>query len=275
MKNIHKFLSIAFVGALLLTTSCVETEDIMTGNVAVGGLVTPVTRNVPYKIGATNTFDVFFNVPVGPAIQKVELYKTFTNISGKVSNKELLTTLDVNGANTSAVFEGKVTLNYALLTNGLTIDGNPLPSNEALLNIGDAWTLTYISVMAGDERKVINASSTNVGVANAYAGYYVCTGVFTHPTAGARPINEEKYLKPISAYSCRITVGDLGSDYVVDIIVDPATNDVTYANGDPFDIIASAERSYYEPSTGKFYLNYYYVGGTGNRVITEVYTPKN
>jgi hypothetical protein len=129
--------------------------------------------------------------------------------------------------------------------------------------------------MTADSRKVENGSTTNIGVANAYAGNYLCTGTFTHPTAGQRPINEDKYLVPLTAYSCKIPVGDLGAaGYFVDITVDPVTNNVSYSNGTPTEIIASAARSYFDPVTGKFYLNYYYVGGNGNRVIEEVYTPK-
>jgi hypothetical protein len=143
------------------------------------------------------------------------------------------------------------------------------------LNIGESWTITYVATMTADSRKVENGSTTNIGVANAYAGNYLCTGTFTHPTAGPRPINEDKYLVPLTAYSCKIPVGDLGgAGYFVDITVDPVTNNVSYSNGTPTEIIASAARSYFDPVTGKFYLNYYYVGGNGNRVIEEVYTPK-
>ena len=274
MRNYFKYLAVVLIGSIFFLPSCIETDDLMTSNVSVGGLVTPVTKNVPYKLGATPSFDVSVLVPVGPAIQKVEMYKTFTDIAGKKSNTALLGTLDVNSANTSKDFTGKVTLKYADLIKDLTIGGKAMPANEGLLNIGEAWTITFTSVMANDQRKVNNGATTNIGVANAYAGDYQCVGVFTHPTAGPRPINEKKFLKPLTAYSCNIPVGDLGgSGYFVDIVVDPVTNTVTYKNGTPAEIIASAERSYYEPSTGKFYLHYYYVGGTGNRVIDEVYTP--
>ena len=274
MRNYFKYLAVALIGSIFFLTSCIETDDLMTSNVSVGGLVTPVTKNVPYKLGATPSFEVSVLVPVGPAIQKVEMYKTFTNIAGKKSNAALLGTLDVNSANASKDFTGKVTLKYADLIKDLTVGGKALPANEGLLNIGEAWTITFTSIMADDQRKVNNGATTNIGVANQYAGDYQCVGVFTHPTAGPRPINEKKFLKPLTAYSCNIPVGDLGgSGYFVDIVVDPATNTVTFKNGVPAEIIASAERSYYEPSTGKFYLHYYYVGGTGNRVIDEVYTP--
>ncbi|MDO9153201.1 MAG: DUF4361 domain-containing protein [Paludibacter sp.] len=275
MNKLIKYMALSVASSVILFTSCLENEDIMTSNVSVGGLVTPVTVNVPYKLNATPSFEVKILVPKGPAIEKVELYKVFTNKDGKSSNSALLSTLNVNGANETANFSGKVTLNYANLINGLTINGIAMPANEANLNIGETWTISYVATVASDQRKVVNASTTNIGVANKYAGDYQCVGVFTHPTAGPRPINEVKFLKPLTAYACNIPVGDLGAyGYFVDITVDPVTNTVTFSNGVPTDIYASPERSYYEPSTGKFYLNYYYVGGTGNRVIVEVYTPK-
>lgn len=274
MRNYFKYLVVALAGSLFFLSSCIETDDVMTSNVSVGGLVTPVSKNIPYKLNATPSFDVSVLVPVGPAIQKVEMYKTFTNIDGKNSNTALLGTLDVGGSNVTKDFTGKVTLNYAALIKDLTVAGKALPANEGLLNIGEAWTITFVSIMSDDQRTVNNAATTSIGVANQYAGDYQCVGVFTHPTAGPRPINEKKFLKPLTAYSCNIPVGDLGgSGYFVDIVIDPVTNTVTFKNGTPAAIIASAERSYFEPSTGKFYLHYYYVGGTGNRVIDEVYTP--
>ncbi len=276
MNKLIKYLAFLFLSSVVFFTACTQSEDIMTSNVVVGGLVTPITVNVPYKLNATPSFDINIRVPKGPAIDKVELYKVFKNKAGKSSNSALLTTLNVNKGNVADDFTGKVTLNYTSLTSGLTINGTALPANESLLNIGEYWTINYVAVMSDDQRKVINASTTNIGVANKYAGTYQCVGVFTHPVAGPRPINEEKFLKPLTANSCNIPVGDLGSSgYFVDIVIDQATNTVTFANGVPVDILPSDKRSYYEPATGKFYLYYYYVGGTGNRVIEEVYTPKN
>ncbi len=275
MRKYFKYLAATLVGSMFMISSCIENDDLVTSNVGVGGLVTPVTKNVPYKLGATPSFDVSVLVPVGPAIQKVEFYKYFTDKNGVKSNVALLSTLEVNGSNTAKDFTGKVTLNYAALIKDLTIAGQTLPANEGNLNIGESWTISYISIMTADQRKVTNSATTNIGVANAYAGEYQCVGVFTHPTAGPRPINEKKFLKPLTAYSCNIPVGDLGgAGYFVDIVIDPVTNFVTFKNGVPVEIIATAgKQSRYEPSTGKFYLFYYYVGGSGNRIIEEVYTP--
>lgn len=275
MRKYFKYLAAILVGSLFMLSSCIKTDDYMTSEVSVGGLVTPVTKNVPYKLGATPSFDVNVLVPIGPAIQKVELYKYFTNKDGVKSNVALLGTLDVNSANTSKDFTGKVTLNYAALIKDLTVGGKALPAKEADLNIGETWTITFTSIMADDQRKVTNSQTTNIGVANLYAGEYQCTGTFNHPTAGIRPINEKKFLKPLSAFACNLPVGDLGgAGYFMDIVVDPATNFVTFKNGVPAEILATAgKQSRYEPSTGKFYLFYYYMGGSGPRIMEETYTP--
>lgn len=282
MNKIIKYIVLSLVSSVLVFTSCTETDDLMTSNVEVGGLVIPAIANVPYKLNATPSFKVGFTVPMGPAVSKVELYKEFTailkDVDGKdslvTSNSALLGTFDVNGVNATDVFNGELTVDYAALTNGLQINGSPMPTSEGDLNIGEYWTVKFVAVMTADQRKVINSKTTAVGVANAYAGTYSCVGTFNHPTGGIRAINEEKYLTPINATTCNIPVGDLGgSGYFVDITVDPVTNTVTFSNGVPAAIIASTERSYYEPSTGKFYLHYYYVGSNGNRIIDEVYTP--
>lgn len=283
MNKIIKYIALSLVSSVLVFTSCTETADLMTSNVEVGGLVTPTISNVPYKLNATPSFKIGFTVPMGPAVSKVELYKEFTaifkDIAGKdslvTSNSALLGSFDVNGVNATDVFNGELTVNYAALINGLQINGSPLPASEGNLNIGEFWTVKFVAVMSDGDRKVVNSKTTVVGVANAYAGTYMCVGYFTHPTpSSSRAINEEKYLTPISATTCNIPVGDLGgSGYFVDITVDPVTNTVTYSNGVPTDVFASVERSYYEPSTGKFYLHYFYVGASGPRIIDEVYTP--
>lgn len=276
MNKLIKYFSLSVISVVFAFVACTEADDYMTGNVLTGGLVEPTLSNVPYKLNATPSFDVSFIVPKGPKISKVELYKFYTVDESTISNESLLATFNVDGKNETEDFTGKVTVNYASLISGLLISGAALPADETKLNIGEFWTIKFVAYMTDGERKVINASTTKVGVANAYAGTYLCVGTFNHPTAGIRAINEEKYLTPLSATTCNIPVGDLGgSGYFVDITVDPITNTVTFSNGTPTDIIASAERSYYEPSTGKFYLHYYYVGGNGPRIIDEVYTPVN
>jgi hypothetical protein len=273
MKSKIRVFLLIFTVLGLMFSSCNESEDLVTKDATTGGLVVP-TGSIPYKLGATPTVPISVTVPMGPGIVSLEVYNQyFDAASGAKSNKVLMKTVDMGSANSTEEVTKNYSVTYADLSKGITISGASLPSDEALLPIGNNWLLTYVSVM-GDGRKVLNNSSTNIAVANKYAGFYQSVGVFTHPTAGPRPINEKKFLTPLSAYSCQIPAGDLGaSGYKVTITVDPATNNVSFSAGAPTDMFAQAERSYYDPTTGVFHLHYFYVGGTGNRLMDETLTP--
>lgn len=271
-SNIKVFLMI-FTAITFMFSACNESEDLVTKDAHTGGLVVP-TSSIPYKLGATPVVSIAVTIPMGSGIASIEVYNKYNDVAaGKVSAQVLMKTVEVSSANLNEEVAKPYTLTYADLVKGITVDGKTLPSNESLLAIGNSWELSYVSVMA-DGRKVLNNAKTSIAVANKYAGFYQSVGVFTHPTAGPRPINEKKFLTPLTAYSCRIPAGDLGSSgYSVVLTVDPETNTVTFSSGAPTDMFASAERSYYDPATNKFYLHYFYVGGTGNRVMDEVLTP--
>jgi hypothetical protein len=272
--KINRIISVflPLIALVLILGACQKNEDLISADAKTGGLAI-ATASVPYKLGATPTVPLTLTIPMGPGISKIEVFNQY---SGKdlVSNKVLMSTVDVDQGNTSAEMAKNFSVTYDDLIKGLTYNGAPLPGDETLLPIGDKWTLTYESIMT-DGRRVVNNSKTTIAVANIYAGTYLCTGTFTHPTAGERPINEEKFLTPLSAYSCSIPAGDLGgSGYSVTITVDPTTNDVSFSEGAPVEMIATpGKRSYYDPSNGYFYLHYFYVGGTGNRVMDEEYKP--
>lgn len=274
MKSKIKVFLLIFTVLGLMFSSCIESEDLVTKDATTGGLVV-TTGSIPYKLGATPVVNIAMDVPQGPAIVSVEVYNQYFDAdAGTESNKVLMKTIDIASANATEDASKPFTVNYTELSKGITVNGGALPSDESLLPIGNNWLLTYVSIMS-DGRKVLNNASTNIAVANKYAGFYQSVGVFTHPTAGPRAINEEKFLTPLSAYSCRIPAGDLGgSGYSVVITVDPATNTVTFSGGAPTDMFPLAERSYFDPATGVFYLHYFYVGGSGDRLMDEVLTPK-
>jgi len=271
-SNIKVFLMI-FTAIAFMFSACNKSEDLVTKDAKTGGLITP-TSSIPYKLGATPTVSIAVTIPMGPGITSIEVYNTYNDVAaGAVSAQVLMKTVDVASANLTAEVAKPYTLTYADLIKGITVAGKALPANESLLAIGNSWELSYVSVLA-DGRKVLNNAKTTIAVANKYAGFYQSVGVFTHPTAGPRPINEKKFLTPLTAYSCRIPAGDLGaSGYSVVITVDPATNTVTFSGGAPAEMFASATRSFYDPATGKFNLHYFYVGTGGNRVMDEVLTP--
>ncbi len=273
MKSKIKVFLLIFTVLGLMFSSCNESEDLVTKDAITGGLVSP-TGSIPYKLGATPVVNIAMDVPQGPGIVSVEVYNQyFSNVDTTESNKVLMKTIDVASANATEDASKAFTVNYTELTKGIILEGSALPADESLLPIGNNWLLTYVSVMS-DGRKVLNNASTNIAVANKYAGTYQCVGVFTHPTAGPRAVNEEKFLTPLSAYSCRIPAGDLGSaGYSVVITVDPETNTVSFSGGAPTDMFALTERSYYDPATGVFYLHYFYSAASGDRLMDEVLTP--
>lgn len=261
------FSALSLLLGVFMFVSCDQTyDDLMTADVKTGGMLKP-TGGVPYKLGGTPSFNVTINVPKGPAIEAIEIYRTYTGKAVTVLDQ----TVNVGSANTTDAVTKTVNYTYAKLIAGLD-----MPADESLLAIGDAWTLSYKSVMADDGRKVDVASKTKVTVANKYAGYYQCVGVFSHPTAGDRPINEEKFLTPIDANSCWGPAGDLGgSGYFVRLTVNPVDNTVICSKWDAIEMInVPGEPNYWDPATGVFHLAYFYVGGTGNRVMRETWTPK-
>jgi len=276
MKKILKITNLIGIISLVLFTfySCNKSDDLTSDNAMKGGLVSPITSNVPYKLGTTTTIPITVAIPQGPGITKIEVWNSYSDAtSGNSTNKVLMKTVELNGSNASTADTISYSVNYADLIAGLLLDGVALPA-ETELAIGSAWTLEYVTYVGG--RKIVNNATTNIGVANAYAGLYQCDGVFHHPTAGDRTINEEKYLAAISAYEVSSTLGDLGPNYPIKFIVNPVDNTVTVVEIAPtaFAIIMQSDKvSSYDPATGKFTVWYYYVGASGNRVVDEVYTP--
>jgi hypothetical protein len=264
MKKII-FSALSLVLLVMFSTSCDKTyTDLMTANVKTGGILTP-TKSIPYKLGGTPSFNISLNIPKGPGIESVDVYRSYTGKSEVFDQ-----TVSVGSANASADVVVPVTYTYSKLATGLG-----LPDNEGLLAIGDAWTLRFVSNMA-DGRKVGVSSKSTITVANKYAGFYQCVGTFTHPVNGPRAVNEKKFLTPVSAYACWGNAGDLGgSGYFVKLAVDPVTNLVTCSTyAAPADMANyPGEPNYYDPADGTFHLSYFYVGATGNRVMREVWTP--
>ncbi len=264
MKKII-FSALSLILAVMTFTSCETTpDDLMTADVKTGGILIP-TSAVPYKLGGTPSFNISLNVLKGPGVASVEIYKSYT---GKP--EVLDQTVTAGSANVTEDAIVTVTYDYAQLISGLD-----MPADETVLAIGDAWTLRYVSVME-DGRKVGVSKMSTITVANKYAGYYECVGVFTHPTAGPRPINELKFLTPVDANASWGNAGDLGaSGYFVKLTVDPVTNLVTCSTWDDgIEMINQPGKdNYYDPATGEFHVSYFYVGSTGNRLMDEVWTP--
>lgn len=267
-KIIYSILSLAIFA--MAFTSCDDTyDDFMTGDVETGGLVSPM-KSFPYKLGGTTTFDVTVDIPVGPGIVAVEVYKTYTGKSEVLDR-----TIDVASANATDVVSKSLSYDYTAL-----IDGLSMPADESELTIGDEWTLSYISVME-DGRKVINSSKTSIGVANFFAGEYSSTVNYHHPSRGEYPDNGsissyDKSLKATNANTCETTFAvwsdkcwiTINADNSITFVVDDTWGyDVALGVPDHPELV-----SYYDPSTGLIQLYYNYLGSTGYRIFHETFT---
>lgn len=259
------FSALSLILVVLTFTACDKTPvDLTTADAKTGGILIP-TPSVPYKLGGTPSFDISITVPKGPGIASIKVYKKYTGKSEVLDQ-----TVNVGSTNITEDASVTVTYDYAQLISGLD-----MPADELTLVIGDAWTLRYVSVME-DGREVSVGKKSTVTVANKYAGYYQCVGVFTHPVNGPRPINEKKFLTPIDANSCWGNGGDLGaSGYFVRFTIDPVTNAITCSKWDNIEMVnLPGEESTFDPATGVLTVNYGYIGGGGlMREIRETWTP--
>jgi hypothetical protein len=272
--NSHKFSIALSIFMLGVAISCTDPDDFTESSVE-GGLIVPVKPNLSYRLASTTSLDVAVTVPEGPGIQSLKVYKSFCKNCGddntrQISNEILTATLSVDGENVTEPTVASMGQTYAQLIEGLTIDGEGLPTDETELNFGDNWRFRYVSIME-DGRELINNNGVTVYVANAYSGEYFSEGYFSHPSS-PRAINRAKTLVPINLNTVETEYGDLGSsgwkmwlqvneDNSVTVIPKGSANTGTVPSGP----------NSYDPTTKTFTLNYQYSGGT--RVITEVLSP--
>ncbi len=158
--------------ASLAVVSCEEDNDALTGNKNEGGLLSVNTILVPYVVGNGSDFEYAASISAFQGdikVNSVDIYKTFTNVDGESSNTTLLKTISF--PNTNQVENLNFTTTYSELISGLTLNGASLPSSDSSLNIGDYWTLTYVSnTSAGTQAQ--NLKTTKVSVGTRFAGQY-------------------------------------------------------------------------------------------------------
>lgn len=270
-KAIFSALSLTF--AVLVFVSCDKTfDDLMTADAKTGGLLSP-TSSIPYKLGSTPSISITLDIPKGPGIQSVEVYRTYTD-----KTEVLDQTIEVGSANASDDVTKTLSYTYSQLIAGLG-----MPADESTLTIGDKWTLRYVSVM-DDGRKVDVSGKTTVAVANFFAGPYVKDMKYFHPTAGGSypttpysAYTENIDLVALNASECDDWFG-VWEDTKVIIHINPDNSvQLTFIDrsdvnqGDPNnpDNVCS-----YDPVTGVIKLYYNYAGSGGFRIFWVVYTPR-
>ncbi len=178
MKRINYLFIFTLMGICLF--SCKEDDNIDT-NAVRGGLVEVSNPLVNYVVGDGATYTASLKVYQGEVkTTSVDVYKQFTGALG-TSNRALLTTIPITAGGTGfASFD----FTYQDLIAGLTIGGAALPTSDAMLSIGDEFTLSYES-STSEGNLHLNRGTTSVAVSTRFAGIYTTVAsLYVHPTAG-------------------------------------------------------------------------------------------
>jgi len=173
MKKIKYLLLTLF--AVATVVSCVDNDnDALTGGAITGGLVGVNNGLISYVVGSGATYTATGSVFQGNVqTTSVDIYKSFTNnTTGDVSNEVLLKTITIDNTTIGQAVNFSYSFTYEELITDLTVAGSSLPASDGSLNIGDYWSLKYVSnTSAGDAN--VTGKTTKVAVGTRYAGVYV------------------------------------------------------------------------------------------------------
>jgi len=171
MKN-FKILFLFSFASLFVTISCndddfvqYKSEEFQTVTDGYLQIKTPV---IAFQAGIP-AYHMEFNVVNGTnRYTAIEVYKVYTDAStGNSSNEVLLETYPVGPGVTTTVTDE---LTYADLKAGLTVNGSPLPDDEAALAVGSGWIFRFVGKTAEGDKDL--NGNIRVGVLSRFAGLY-------------------------------------------------------------------------------------------------------
>lgn len=148
--------------------------------------------------------------------------------------------------------------------NGTIVNPAFLETGKFALGLRVASTNPSYKISGNYGKQVIE-----LRVKNKYHGLYEATGIFIHPTAGTRDIDEEKELVTVESNSVQANLGDLGGSGYQMILTINADNTVSIAKFGATPNIDYQGPNTYDPATQTFTLNYSYNGAGGPRIVRE------
>ena len=192
--------------------SCEKDSDTLTGGAITGGLLTVNSGLVGYVVGNGNDFKYEAKVTAfqgNEKITKIQVYKSFTNVAGAKSSEILFKTIDVPAAPQNQIISINATFNE--LRAGLTVAGSALPTDDALLKIGDAWSWRYVTTTSNGDVDS-NSAITKVAVGTRFAGTYkvINSNYWRIGVAGGGWNGEIRVIESVDATTYRF-VGFAGS----------------------------------------------------------------
>lgn len=259
-------------------------DDLMTADAKTGGLV-EASQLVQLIPKVSDNVEIELKAYQGPAIQSVKVYKQFYHYATDESSAfVLLGSISIDGENYSDTVLLSQTFTWDQLKEGITLQNYTLPDEPLNADVGDYFTLKYVSVL-DDGREVTSNSQTEVLIANSYAGYYLSDITFFHPNFGTYPdqpyrhVQLNKELITADGSTCYTNFALWGSyGETIYLTVNPDNSisfevfgfDYIVKEGDPNNLLLY---SHYDPLSDKIYLYYHYEGPGGNRVFWEVLEP--
>lgn len=148
--------------------------------------------------------------------------------------------------------------------NGTVINPSFLETGKYALGLRIASTSPSYPISGNYGKQVIA-----LRVKNKYHGLYHASGIFIHPTAGQRDIDEDKELVTVESNSVQANLGDLGGAGYQMILTVNGDNTVSIAKFGATPNIDYQGPNTYDPATKTFTLNYSYNGAGGPRIIRE------
>lgn len=213
LKNL--FLSlfvIAFVASCENSTLIDDSEDLLTGNAITGGLLSFDKTAIAYVVGDGAVYTASGSVYQGKVqTTGIDVYKSFTSsTTGESTNEELLESVTISNTEIGQSPAFETSFSYEDLISGLTLGGNPLPTSDSALSIGDFFTLRFVSTLSTGE-KVSNGPTVKVSVGTRFAGSYrpvygeyYRIGVLTYTTADWEAFCPVTVIESVDATTYRV-----------------------------------------------------------------------
>lgn len=188
------FYKALFLISIFTFASCEKDSDMLTGNAELGGELVFKKESLSYVVGNGKDTEYSSSISIyqgNEKVQSIDIYKTFSTKDADgnelKSNRVFLKTLTVPTSNQHVDLDYSVTFNE--LYKDLSIGGNPLSNNDGDLQIGDYWTLSFVSHTTNSLVHEVG-HKVKLSVGTRFAGIYKCVdanyyriGVLTASTA--------------------------------------------------------------------------------------------
>ncbi|MFN8238815.1 MAG: hypothetical protein U0T77_11650 [Chitinophagales bacterium] len=155
--------------------ACTKFDNPVTKDAQEGGLVEIRTSAIIYNLGLMDsayTVDIKFYQGVSHNIKKIDIKRQFFSVddtgAAVQSEKILYKTIDLSARTTSGFTS--YTANFRELADGMTINGDPIPQDDADMKPGFYWLLTYEITL--DDGRVVIPTSNTIFVNARFAGTY-------------------------------------------------------------------------------------------------------